>query len=885
MSNKQRNFFQRKKYADKLRDTVTFIEDNNYHRLPIVYGTDDYFLTEDSLWTGYYLPYKDAGFLNLKTRKEYFDGARSFFERFPADKENSGQLLVVNQTQTAGEWEEKLKKSHEERAENEGREIPYGLDYYIELSRKAIDRQEFFSKDVYLFVKLGERANTSSGIMGFLQDFGKLLTSGLGIDESQPEAEEKRGAVEQVDQLHQEASHWWVNPHPLKRSRVEYLVRYLDSLGQPTPDVSPIDRQEWGIGEWQTTMSSFTRNVNLGKGADKKNVHAVEFVTTTGEGKSYAAFLPISYTPKKVAPSANWLFAASTLPFPVDVSLRFEVVAPDRVEKELDKPIQAAKNQEDEEKDSGRSPDEVTMENRMELEAASKHSRTQQKPMVYWQCVFAVYDTDPEELKRKVTQLKATYTTFKFKLESPGGGDQRTLLYQSFPGSDLLVNDWVQRTNAEFVAASMPWLDVHVGFPPENPALYQGYTVITEGGVAKPGSPVFFDLIDLADVVNRAPVEAVIGAPGTGKTVSRGLKPVHENALKGITQFIWDPKGDFTPVKTNAHKLLLDDSKIELVNIGSTKTRDSISLDGFAIAEYDVEEDIDDRQTTAEEVLRGLTKDLNHQNSDINDVIAALVRAVMREAAEQGRNPKMLDVFPILSLWAERKYSGYQQEVDRISFDSYQKASRQLLNRLEVARKHSIARVLFVDPDKGSLVVSPGKTIIFNALKLKEVDAEESPLERFDVAASRVISEMMTSYIRSLVTRLPDKTSKAIALDEWHVIRRSKSAERLKDWLARMGRSKRTTLTTLSQSAHDVDDGSIMNALWVGKAETEDEAVASCQLLGIADDEFNVQTVLNLGKGEFLFRDHERRVARVKIDFWDSDVLALFNTQAATKEG
>ena len=282
-------------------------------------------------------------------------------------------------------------------------------------------------------------------------------------------------------------------------------------------------------------------------------------------------------------------------------------------------------------------------------------------------------------------------------------------------------------------------------------------------------------------------------------------------------------------------------------------------------------------------MLRGLTKDINHQNHDVNDVISAVVNAVMREAREKGTDPKMLDVIPILTKWSQRKYGGYSKEVDPISYEVYQKASRQILNRLDKARAHSIARVLFVDPAKGALAVRPGETTIFNALKLKEVEPENNPLESFDIAASRVVSEMMASYIRSLLYRLPDKATKAIFFDEWHVIRRSKSAERLQDWLRRMGRSKRTALTTLSQAAKDLDGG-IMNALWVGKAETEESAVASCALLGIEDNDFNIQTILSLGKGEFLFRDHERRVARVKIDFWDEDVLALFNTKASDKE-
>ena len=69
----------------------------------------------------------------------------------------------------------------------------------------------------------------------------------------------------------------------------------------------------------------------------------------------------------------------------------------------------------------------------------------------------------------------------------------------------------------------------------------------------------------------------------THNTVSRGLKPVHEDALRGVTQYVWDPKGDFRPLFNSARELMLDPDKVRLIDLGDPKV--SISLDAFTVAE------------------------------------------------------------------------------------------------------------------------------------------------------------------------------------------------------------------------------------------------------------------------------------------------------------
>lgn len=878
----------RMKTTKKLKEASSFLEDRELHRLPVVYGTDDYFLTPDAMWLGFHVPHKDSGFLSTRKRQDYFDSANTFFgSTFPAEEENAGHILIVNHTQTAEEWEKQLIRKEKKLAEEEDRELPDSFSSYVSLARKAIDTREFFRRDIFMFVKTNERSSWQGGFMGFIETLGRLLTSGFGIDESQPLGEEKKENEERAAQVSDNFKKSWLQATPIHRSRVEWLVRYIDSLGSPTPDPAPVDETEWGIGRWQSVMSSWNRRVNLGKDSESNVIRGLEFITTKGEGLSYACMMPVTVTPNAISPLSNWIFSASTLPFPVDVSLHFETLDPHRAEGELNKPIDDAKAQAAEETEADREIDETTQEQRGQLENVKKATIRERKPIMNWQCTFVVYDTDKDELKKKTRELRSHFEGHQIELEAPPR-DQRALFYQLFPGADLIVKDWIQRTNTEFLAAGMPWLETSVGASiDKNPALYQGYTVVADGRELKHGSPMFFDLVSIADETDRAPTEFVCGDPGSGKTVSRGLKPVHENALKGITQFIWDPKGDFKPIKENARELLIEPEKVKMIDLGSRGAEHTISLDAFAIAEYDEESEIDDRANSGADLLKSLIAGDMQKHAFMGEVIEDAVGIVVKNADKNEEQPKMLQVETVLADWRQGDFNKpeYRQLQNRSEdrLRDYRDLSYTIMQKIESVKQSSLGRLLFLDPDKGSLKTDVGTTTIFNALNLKEVDPDIDPSqEHLEVTVSRVIQEMMTSFIRSLVSSLDDTVTKATVFDEWHVIRRSRAAERMLDWLKRMGRSKRTSISYLSQSAHD-SGGGVLNSVWCGKCETEDNARASCDILQIEQNDYNIKTLMNLTKGEFLYRDSFSRVARVAVDFWDSDILDLFNTNAAEK--
>lgn len=364
----------------------------------------------------------------------------------------------------------------------------------------------------------------------------------------------------------------------------------------------------------------------------------------------------------------------------------------------------------------------------------------------------------------------------------------------------------------------------------------------------------------------------------THNTVSRGLKPVHEDALRGVTQYVWDPKGDFRPLFNSARELMLDPDKVRLIDLGDPKV--SISLDAFTVAEYDPDNLIDSRESSAREVLRLLARE---QTSNENPaaityrgVIDQAVSAVIEAEKTTQVAPTMQGILAVLRDWREEiNLPPFRREEKKENFID---AVEDLLRQYEAIARDSMGRLLFLDPSQGgSLDVEEGVLTIFVAMKLKTTDPGEEQTPTTVVGDT--IAAMMVDYIRSLLSRLPIPVQKSATFDEWHVIKRTKRADALVDWLRRMGRSRRCAVRQMSQSAKDLSASSLA-CVWIGWSTEETEAEASCDLLGIEKTTANVETIMHLNKGEFIFRDGFGRLARVFVDFWDTSVLEIFRTEA-----
>lgn len=879
------------------------INEGRGYRLPIVFGNDDILLSDRAAWTGFQVPSKPSGFLdNKQIANNWRSATRVFSSIFPSAKENQGQILVTNQVYSPAEWEANLI--------NQATDATSAYAEFIKATRSAIDAREFFEPETYLFVRLGDRGH-HDGVRGKLRQWMEYLMLGFGMEENQPDDDEIANWVDQADTVASSLGSSWLATQPINRERVEHLVRHLDTPGLPTPEtVSAADGEAWGIGWWRTVLSSYTRQVDLGRVA-KNRYKAIEFDSPVGTGKTYAAFLPLSYIPTSmVAPQYDWLHHAASLPFPVDASVRFEIIDPDRALKVVEAPINAAQAQAEEDAEAGVTGDETTAIQQDSLRKVKTQVRMGRQSLARWQAVFCVYDTDKEALRTKITTLIKHYKDIQFDLVNPTF-DQRELFYQQFPGGEIEVEDWIHTTEPGYLGAAQPWLTSVAG-DRNGTGLYQGFTVVRDSnGRPKRGGPVFYDLLSVVDEEGKAPTEAVAAESGSGKTVSRGVKSAYEDMMRGVTQFIWDPKGDFLSLYVHAHWLRLNREKIKLVNIMDART--SVSLDPFGIAEMDTADPMnirDDRESSALDVVLALLgRQLQGADANTGEMLirAAITREMNKERSrgmtpaqcEQARGsldrpieeePCLEGVIQTFEGWAD-PHSGvplpplYSDETGKV---------RQFAALFgQSLRTHSgstLGRLLFRRPSQsGAMTVEQGDMILFVAMGLNTTEPGEKQTEK--TILGDIISGMMTDYIRSMLYRLPDHYTKCATFDEWHVIKRSERAAALVNWLRRMGRSKRCMVRQMSQSARDFYDEkdaqssrTSLGTVWCGHVDSDDEAKASCTLLGIEHNALNMGALKALGKGQFLFRDSFGRVAFVQIDFIDDQLLERFDTSAKAKE-
>lgn len=1306
-------------------------------RLPIIYGDNKCFITRTGAYTLSSVPQKPWGFLSNRQRADYYRQADSFFsQHFPTHHDASGHLIVTNRTYTADEWHANLMEANKERG---GATLPV-FARYVNRTKEQLNATAFYDRNVYIATRMGDRKEKGK-LANIFADMVDDYLLGAAKDMDVPSSDEIARWHEAADSTATALANNWMHADPTNRATLEWLVRHKASPGLPTPSLwGGTDPAVWGLGKWRTLLASVTEVVTLGRGAEKELIRAVKVDGPTGT--SYVCYLPLTYSPRDILHTQTWMHRASGLEFPVDIDLRFQVIDPERASKDLKKYSDKAESQQIEDREAGHKPDQAAMEQQAELEEANQQRRRSKKPLVYWQCVFSVANTDPNELKKQVSKLIAHYKTIDFKLECPPE-DQRELFYQSLPGNDILVKDWEQKTDTTYLAAGAPWLASTIG---DNKGMYQGFTLVQEGQTVQPGGPFFYDIQNVVDDDGKAPTEAVAGFPGSGKacsldtllpkafggyttmgevrigdrildesgqpctvtgatpvmhdhtvyevtfddgtvvkadadhrwwvhdwaarssarrakrrdvtgkrvtkgsaefaaamravattvdpedvsgpramrlryadqggpnrdvwervaktltpvgwynpgkmlnggtgrkyplysvqqyaeamyawattpanhqvhkralpkvlttaqmadsvmvdggsranysipvaqpvrypeadlpvdpyvlgawlgdgnssgsrawasedpeiinaladagletaehhavgnhivyhvkglrpllgplgvlnnkhipdnylrgsvaqrlallqglmdtdgtatksgtcvfyqsderlatqvrslvaslgmkatikshdsyytnpdgvdvpckvayqvaftptmdvfrlprklartvgrdgttattggrtrettrhryitdirqvesvpvrcitvdspshlylctdqyvathnTVSRGLKCVYEDAMRGVTQFVWDPKGDFLPLHREAKRFGLDPALVNLIDLDNPKA--SITLDAFAVGEVDFsdpDEPIDNRPNLARSTIARLISNIRTPNNaaDLSSVVSSAVRLVHKTKP----NPSMsqvLDVFEALS----RKDPGILQDlkVAESSVGTWSGLARNIYDELVQVKETKLGKLLFKDGQSGTgaLSAEAGSLTIFVALGLEIADPEQLALRdpTPNELLSDVIASMMVNHIRNLLSiKEIELEPKAATFDEWHAIRRAGGASSLYGWLKRMGRSRRTSVRQLSQSANDYDKGSL-STVWCGYVEDEDEAKASCELLGIEANLQNIQRLMNMQPGQFLFRDQRKQVAWVQIDIWDQWVLDTFNTQAASKK-
>ncbi|MBO0786559.1 MAG: ATP-binding protein [Actinobacteria bacterium] len=780
-------------------------------RLPVRYFDDRILLTETHAWAYYRLPTHAYEFISPEEREAFAVNITVALAaiRMP---EAEVHLRITHRSYPAAEWAARLD------ATSDGG--PGWRDYLDEMYRH-VWAKDFWAKEVYLGVRLGQRGMRAQLSGGILSQFLTAYRSGeqaMGlIDEAVSESEIGRW-TEHAERLGRALGGSALGARHASSDEIAWLFRHTLSGSAEEPPPSAVRRRTWGAGEIEALLEGQVHN--------GRTLLRLEHPG----GESHLALLSFSRFPDVMSfPDGEpWLHYADSLPFPVEVSSRMRLIPPAKASKDVGRRLAHARDMDAHIREAGA---DVPLALAEQVEAARmlEHGITKERlPFVYgWHRLLVTAPTK-DLCQRRVDALTEHYRDIGIDVVN-STGDQFSLLRESLPGDRVRLSSYVQRQPLYTIAGGVPTAAVELGDRAVD-AGGEGWIGPYIGEtLGRARSIVHFDPL-LAAVRNRPTAVAITGEPGGGKT-TLALLLILQLALRGVTIAVIDPKGDAEPL---AALLRSQGRKARVLPLGSAAPG---LLDPFSFGD-----DLAEKRTMATETLRLLLPRMSEERE------SAMIQAVGAVAA------------------TDRPSLG---RVVRHLERSDDPASKNLGAVLRSMSEMRLARLCFA-PSGGQRIDAAGWTTVFTLAGLTLPDAaigrqDFSYEQRLSVALLYLVSQFARRLLNGMDRRLP----KAIFLDEAWAITSTPEGAKLVPEVSRMGRSRNTGLILVSQNAGDLLNEQVTNCLSAVFAfrSTERVEVANVMaLLGVEASDENRAVLRSLGNGECIFRDLDGRAGRIGID-------------------
>ncbi|WP_369201018.1 ATP-binding protein [Streptomyces sp. PU-14G] len=820
-------------------------------RIGYRYLDDVILLDAEGAYTVMSIPTRGWDLMSLLDKRAVLAQVFSSLSGLPRGAAHQTRLVTTEFPFHADAWAQRL----DERTHLQGIPGP-GWRTMLADTKEQLNASAWPLKRVYLIIRLGDRASYD-GAWGRVQRFWNQVKKPLDLDDEMPALEEVRVWRDAANDIRTTMGGSALGCRPVGRQEAELLLLHLTHPGLPAPDPSASSPLRYGPGELQALCGGEVTKEPLGK-VGKYQYKTLRHETVTGT--SYQLWFALSVGPEQISfPGTLWMHQPEALPFPVVQSVGFEIQELSDTRKDADKALRMVEEQFYNDEEAGVATD-LTYHQKRELAKQMKYMVDQHRtPFMRMRVLYGISATDKDDLRERARDFVRVMREGGYTVDAPPS-HQHFFFYESLPGGRPSDTDYIRRVPLDYFASGMPHISPSVG---DGEGLYQGFTL---GPGGKRAEPVFVDHMLYATQSQVAPTEGVPGDPGGGKTVSRGLKPVWEDALRGITQVVWDPKGDYLVLKKYAQQLGLNQDKIICVNVYDA---DPGMLDPASQAETP-----DEAAQLMRETLLRLVPDLlaGQSGSDFGDVIRQAVGAAM---AEGNGTTYLMRVVEILESWEKLPPSPQNINQERCRQFSgppgrrFREVSRTKLGQLVFGRAPQPFRI------------PVGYTVIFCTLGLQMPDPGKS-LEMMSEREllSDVIAGLMADNTWNILANLDTSIPKAITWDEWHTSKDNPRARTLVDRIKRLGRSRNTFLRLISQSAGDFDS-SFVTGVWAFATSSKEEAIKTCEFLGIEPNGSNVGTILSLAggqKGVCVFKDRTGKLARVKIEFIYDFVLGIFDT-------
>ncbi len=790
-------------------------------RLPVRYFDDRVLLTDTHAWAYYRVPTISYEFTTPAERETL---AASVTVALAAIRMADAEvhLRIAQRPYPAADWATKLDTTSDSG--------PGWLDYLEEMYRH-VWAKDFWTKEVYLGVRLGQRgmrAQLSGGLFGQFASSYRAGEQLLGLaDEAVPAAEIARW-TEQAERLGRALGSSALAAAHASSDDISWLFRHVLAGTTAEPQPSAARRRTWGAGEIESLLEGQVHN--------GRTVLRLEHPS----GESWAAFLSFARFPDVMyfPEGEPWLHYADALPFPVEASLRMKLIAPARASKDVSRRLAHARDMDAHIREAGAELPIALME---QIEAARllEHGITKERlPFVYGWHRLMVTAPDRDMCLRRAEAVIEHYRDAGIDVMH-STGDQFSLLCEALPGDKVRLNSYLQRQPLYTVAGGMPTATVDLGDRVTPDAGWVGPYIGETLGRAR--SVVHFDPL-VAAARNRPTAVAITGEPGGGKT-TLALLLILQLALRGTTVAVIDPKGD-------AESLVgwLSDRgrQARVVPLGSAAPG---LLDPFSFGD-----DLAERRTMATETLRLLLPRMSEERE------SAMIQAV--GAVASAEQPSLGKVVTHLE-------------------QSQDPASVNLGAVLRSMSEMRLARLAFA-PSGGQRIDAAGWTTVFTLAGLTLPDTavkrdDYSYEQRLSVALLYLVSQFARRLLNGMDRRLP----KAIFLDEAWAVTSTPQGAKLIPEVSRMGRSRNTALIMVSQNAGDLLNEQVTNCIssvFAFRSSERNEVASVLALLGIEQSEEHKAALRALGNGECVFRDLDGRAGRIAVDLISDDLRQCLDT-------
>ncbi|YCK34451.1 ATP-binding protein [Actinomadura sp. ATCC 39365] len=791
-----------------------------HQRLAVRYFDDRILLTDTCAWAYFRLPTVSYEFVTPEEREALATNVTIALAaiRMP---DAEVHLRVAHRTYPAAEWAMALNATSDEG--------PGWRDYLEEMYRH-VWAKDFWSKEVYLGVRLGPRGKQlGSGVLAQLLGFYQKTEKALGMeDDHVPDSEIGRW-TESAERLGRALASSALYARHATSVEVAWLFQHAaaGAVGDPPSSASP--KRRWGKGEIESLVEGEIHN-------GRSLLRIVQ-----PQGDSYVAHLSFARFPDLMPfPDGEpWMHFADQLPFPVEISSRMRLIPPVKASKDVARKLAHARDMDHHIREAGAEAP-IALAEQIDAARMLEHGITKERlPFVYgWHRLIISAPTEDICVQR-VEAVVEHYRDMGIDVVN-STGDQFSLFCETLPGEKVRVNAYAQRQPLRTIAGGMATATVDLGDRLDDGSEgwlgpYIGETV----GRAR--SIVHFDPL-LAASRNRPTAIAITGEPGGGKT-TLALLMIYQMALRGVTVAVIDPKGD---AESLVQLLEKRGRKARVIPLGSAAPG---LLDPFSFGD-----DIAAKKTMATETLRLLLPRMSEERE------SAMIQAVA--AVSNGPDPSL------------GKVVDYLEQAD-------DPASKNLGAVLRSMSEMHLARLCF-DPSGGDQIDSEGWTTVFTlgGLTLPDVATtrdDYSYEQRLSVALLYLVSQ----FARRLMNGLDRRAPKAIFLDEAWAITSTPEGAKLVPEVSRMGRSRNTALVLVSQNAGDLLNEQVTNCLssvFAFRSTERVEVDHVMSLLGVEPSEEHKAVLRSLGNGECVFRDLDGRAGRIGVDLISEELLRWLDT-------